>query len=99
MMRVGQGFDVHRFSDDPERLLTLGGVVFAGARGLEGHSDADVIAHACADALLGSLGETVARIWPSSCRGSRSARTVISRSRAIEPARTAGFTADDRCSS
>ena len=56
MMRVGQGFDVHRFSDDPERPLTLGGVVFAGARGLEGHSDADVIAHACADALLGSLG-------------------------------------------
>jgi len=55
-MRVGQGFDIHRFSDDPDRVLILGGVAFPGARALEGHSDADVIAHACADALLGSLG-------------------------------------------
>jgi 2-C-methyl-D-erythritol 2,4-cyclodiphosphate synthase len=55
-MRVGQGFDVHRFSDDPERALVLGGVVFPGALGLEGHSDADAIAHACADALLGAAG-------------------------------------------
>ena len=55
-MRIGQGFDVHRFSDDPARPLVLGGVVFEGARGLVGHSDADVIAHACADALLGALG-------------------------------------------
>jgi 2-C-methyl-D-erythritol 2,4-cyclodiphosphate synthase len=55
MMRVGLGFDVHRFADDGRRLV-LGGVVFAGARGLHGHSDADVIAHACADALLGAAG-------------------------------------------
>jgi 2-C-methyl-D-erythritol 2,4-cyclodiphosphate synthase len=56
MMRIGQGFDVHRFSDDPARPLVLGGVVFPGERALAGHSDADVIAHACADALLGALG-------------------------------------------
>jgi 2-C-methyl-D-erythritol 2,4-cyclodiphosphate synthase len=55
-VRVGQGFDVHAFSDDPARQLVLGGVVFDGARGLIGHSDADVIAHACADALLGAAG-------------------------------------------
>jgi 2-C-methyl-D-erythritol 2,4-cyclodiphosphate synthase len=55
-IRVGQGFDIHRFTDDPGRILVLGGVVFAGERGLEGHSDADVIAHACADALLGAAG-------------------------------------------
>jgi 2-C-methyl-D-erythritol 2,4-cyclodiphosphate synthase len=55
-IRVGLGFDVHAFSDDPTRALTLGGVVFEGARGLVGHSDADVIAHACADALLGAAG-------------------------------------------
>ena len=55
-LRVGQGFDVHRFSDDPERVLVLGGVVFDGERGLVGHSDADVITHACADALLGAAG-------------------------------------------
>jgi 2-C-methyl-D-erythritol 2,4-cyclodiphosphate synthase len=55
-VRVGQGFDVHRFSDDPARRLVLGGVEFPGEPGLIGHSDADVIAHACADALLGSAG-------------------------------------------
>jgi 2-C-methyl-D-erythritol 2,4-cyclodiphosphate synthase len=55
-VRVGQGFDVHRFSDDPERPLVLGGVVFEGSRGLVGHSDADVVAHAAADALLGAAG-------------------------------------------
>ena len=55
-VRVGQGFDVHPFSDDPARRLVLGGVVFTGERGLAGHSDADVIAHAVADALLGAAG-------------------------------------------
>jgi 2-C-methyl-D-erythritol 2,4-cyclodiphosphate synthase len=55
-VRVGQGFDVHRFSDDPSRQMVLGGCVFAGVRGLEGHSDADAIAHAAADALLGAAG-------------------------------------------
>ena len=44
-VRVGQGFDVHAFSDDPDRRLVLGGVVFDGERGLVGHSDADVLAH------------------------------------------------------
>jgi 2-C-methyl-D-erythritol 2,4-cyclodiphosphate synthase len=55
-VRVGQGFDVHRFSDDPARPLVLGGVVFDGERGLHGHSDADAVAHAAADALLGAAG-------------------------------------------
>ncbi|HEV8298853.1 MAG TPA: 2-C-methyl-D-erythritol 2,4-cyclodiphosphate synthase, partial [Acidimicrobiales bacterium] len=54
--RVGLGFDVHAFSDDPHRVLVLGGVVFEGARGLSGHSDADAVAHACTDALLGAAG-------------------------------------------
>lgn len=54
--RVGQGFDVHRRSDDPDRVLVLGGVRFDGAPGLVGHSDADVVAHACTDALLGAAG-------------------------------------------
>lgn len=55
-VRVGQGFDVHAFVDDPGRRLVLGGVVFPDERGLAGHSDADVVAHACADALLGAAG-------------------------------------------
>ncbi len=54
-IRVGQGFDVHPFSNDPERSLVLGGVSLPGP-GLEGHSDADVIAHAITDALLGAAG-------------------------------------------
>lgn len=53
-VRIGQGFDVHRHSDDPARVLVLGGCVFEGERGLVGHSDADVPAHAAADALLGA---------------------------------------------
>jgi 2-C-methyl-D-erythritol 2,4-cyclodiphosphate synthase len=55
-IRVGQGFDVHAFSDAPDRTLVLGGVRFDGEPGLVGHSDADVVAHACADALLGAAG-------------------------------------------
>jgi len=55
-MRVGHGFDSHPYGDDPNRALVLGGVVFESDRSLLGHSDADVIAHACADALLGPSG-------------------------------------------
>ncbi len=53
-MRVGQGFDVHPFSDDPSRRLVLGGVEMPSVRGLAGHSDADVVTHALADAVLGA---------------------------------------------
>lgn len=55
-IRVGQGIDVHPFSEEPGRPLVLGGIVFEGEGGLSGHSDADVVAHACADALLGAAG-------------------------------------------
>ncbi len=54
-LRVGQGFDIHPFSDDPGRELVLGGVRVQG-RGLKGHSDGDVVCHAVADALLGASG-------------------------------------------
>jgi 2-C-methyl-D-erythritol 2,4-cyclodiphosphate synthase len=53
-VRVGQGFDIHPFSEDPNRRLVLGGVTFDGEPGLHGHSDADAVAHAAADALLGA---------------------------------------------
>lgn len=57
-IRVGQGFDIHRFADEPieGRVLILGGVAFPGEPVLVGHSDADVVAHAAADALLGAAG-------------------------------------------
>jgi len=54
--RVGMGFDVHPFVDDPGRRLVLGGVVVEAERALAGHSDADVVTHAVADALLGASG-------------------------------------------
>ncbi|MCD6169831.1 MAG: 2-C-methyl-D-erythritol 2,4-cyclodiphosphate synthase [Candidatus Latescibacteria bacterium] len=52
-MRVGQGYDVHRLVEG--RKLILGGVEIPFERGLLGHSDADVLCHAVADALLGAL--------------------------------------------
>ena len=51
-MRVGIGYDIHAF--DPARTLVLGGVKIEGVWGLKGHSDADVLLHAVADALLGA---------------------------------------------
>lgn len=53
-MRIGQGVDVHRVSDDPARRLVLGLVDVPNAPGLAGHSDADVATHALCDALLGA---------------------------------------------
>ena len=53
-MRVGQGFDVHAFAAG--RKLVIGGVEIPYGKGLEGHSDADVLLHAICDALLGAAG-------------------------------------------
>jgi 2-C-methyl-D-erythritol 2,4-cyclodiphosphate synthase len=53
-MRVGQGFDVHALVAG--RKLVIGGVTIAHEKGLEGHSDADVLLHALCDALLGAAG-------------------------------------------
>lgn len=53
-IRCGIGYDAHRLAED--RQLILGGVAIAHPRGLEGHSDADVLAHAIADAMLGAIG-------------------------------------------
>jgi len=52
-MRIGNGFDVHALV--PGRKLVLGGVVIPYDRGLDGHSDADVLLHAVCDAILGAL--------------------------------------------
>lgn len=54
-MRIGHGYDVHRLIEG--RKLILGGVEIPFARGLDGHSDADVLVHALMDALLGAAGE------------------------------------------
>lgn len=52
-LRIGHGYDVHRLCEG--RRLILGGVVIPHSKGLLGHSDADVLAHAIADAILGAL--------------------------------------------
>ena len=52
-MRIGTGYDIHRKAEG--RRLVLGGVTFEGERGLDGHSDADVLLHAIGDALLGAV--------------------------------------------
>lgn len=64
-LRVGLGFDAHRFA--PTRALILGGVRFRDHDGLEGHSDADVLAHAVMDAVLGAAGlEDIGHHFPDS---------------------------------
>lgn len=62
-MRIGHGFDVHRLVEG--RRLVLGGVEVPCDRGLLGHSDADVVAHAVMDAVLGALREgDIGRLFP-----------------------------------
>ena len=63
MLRIGHGFDVHAFAEDRE--LILGGVHVPAERGLFGHSDADVVAHALMDAVLGAarLGD-IGKLFP-----------------------------------
>ena len=55
-MRIGQGFDSHQWDDGLSKPLMLGGVKFDSNSSLKGHSDGDVIIHACIDALLGAAG-------------------------------------------
>ena len=61
MIRTGIGYDVHPFAEG--RPLVLGGVTIPHNRGLKGHSDADVLSHAIADAVLGALGEPDIGHW------------------------------------
>lgn len=62
-MRIGHGYDVHRLCED--RLLILGGVKVPHTKGLQGHSDADVLVHAVMDCLLGAaaLGD-IGHLFP-----------------------------------
>ena len=91
-VRVGQGFDVHRFTDDPARVLILGGVRFDGERGLEGHSDADVIAHAVTDALLGAAGlGDIGQLFPDTDPALAGADSLLLLTEAVRQVRSAGW--------
>lgn len=57
MMRIGHGYDIHRFEETPQKKhIILGGVEIPYERGLIAHSDGDVVIHAICDALLGACG-------------------------------------------
>lgn len=76
MLRVGLGFDVHAFGGDGP--LVLGGVTIPDAPGLVGHSDADVVAHAVADALLGAATlPDLGTLFPESDERYRGASSVM----------------------
>lgn len=91
-VRVGQGFDVHRRSDDPARPLVLGGVTFEGERGLVGHSDADAVAHAVTDALLGAAGlGDIGQQFPDTDERYKDADSILLLGRAVALVREAGW--------
>ena len=83
LTRVGQGYDVHRFG--PGRKLFLGGVEFPGEEGLLGHSDADVMLHAVADAVLGAAGAgDIGRLFPDTDPAYKDIRSTVLLARVAE---------------
>lgn len=91
-MRIGQGFDIHPFTDDPERVLVLGGVTFEGEKGLVGHSDADVIAHAVTDALLGAAGlGDIGELFPDTDQTFAGADSIVLLTEAMARLAAAGW--------
>ena len=89
-MRIGHGFDAHRFADG--RALRLGGVDIPYDRGLAGHSDGDALVHAIIDALLGAaaLGD-IGGMFPSSDERWRGADSLDLLTRACNRVRDAGW--------
>jgi len=74
-MRIGHGYDVHRFADN--RKLIIGGVDIPYEKGLMGHSDADVLAHALMDAMLGAAGlRDIGNLFPDNDERFRGADSI-----------------------
>jgi len=89
-MRVGIGYDIHRFEEG--RRLVLGGVEFPGEKGLAGHSDADALLHAVIDAVLGAAGMgDIGRHFPPSDRGYEGANSLSLAQAAAGMVGKAGF--------
>ena len=88
-MRIGSGYDVHRLTEG--RALILGGVKIPFEKGLLGHSDADVLAHAVADALLGAaaLGD-IGKLFPDTEERYRGADSLLLLSEVCRRVRESG---------
>ena len=93
-MRIGHGYDVHRLAEG--RRLILGGVEIPHERGLLGHSDADVLAHAVADALLGAaaLGD-IGCLFPDTDPCFKNADSLVLLERVAAVVRKAGYTVEN----
>ena len=89
-LRIGHGFDVHAFGEG--RRCVIGGVDVPSERGLVGHSDADVLAHALADALLGAarLGD-IGQLFPDTDPDFEGADSLVLLSRVADLVRREGF--------
>lgn len=89
-IRIGQGFDVHRFKSG--RPLVLCGHLLEGEPGLDGHSDGDVALHAVADAILGAVaGGDIGAIFPADDATWKGAQSSLFVSEALERATADGF--------
>ena len=89
-MRVGIGYDLHPLVDG--RPLILGGVRIDHGKGLDGHSDADVLTHAVIDALLGAAGlGDIGRLFPASDARYKDASSLDLLGTAVQAVRAAGF--------
>ncbi len=90
-VRTGLGIDTHRFAEG--RRLVLGGVEIPHERGLAGHSDADVLAHAVADALLGAAGlGDIGQHFPDTDPAWRNADSIGLLGMVVEHVRAEGWT-------
>lgn len=89
-LRTGLGYDVHAFV--PDRKLILGGVEIPHHQGLDGHSDADVLAHAISDALLGAIrGGDIGKLFPDTDPKYKGANSLMLLSEVANFVRAEGF--------
>jgi len=89
-LRIGHGYDVHQFAEG--RRLVLGGVTIPSDRGLLGHSDADVLAHALMDAILGAMrAGDIGQLFPDNDPAYEGADSMVLLARVADLARDRGY--------
>ncbi|MDO5119896.1 MAG: 2-C-methyl-D-erythritol 2,4-cyclodiphosphate synthase [Coriobacteriales bacterium] len=91
MLHIGHGYDVHAFAEG--RKCILGGVDIPHPRGLDGHSDADVLVHAVMDALLGAMrAEDIGQLFPDTDPAYKGADSIMLLQHVADLARKRGYT-------